>query len=293
MASQTKITTNSNLMSSNNKYAEKVDLKREAAPNPSKINHHHHHHRRRQQQPRMITSSSANKVTGFQIYENLEAAAQKKPTITSNQSFSSENDSDNFNSPPPTLSSDSASTSTDSSNKLDQLLSCKFKKYFLIDNRQLDTSLILDSLKASKSNDNDDEAIRLSSSLNLLSSQIRAISKKHLTNILSTGYETSDFLDIHQTDLTANSADRPKHKKQTSSSKLFYIINKSFLSRVLTRPDCEINNNNDESATALKTNYLSLLYLFVKFSYLIVALGQVFVLNRLLNGNPGNHSHLK
>lgn len=96
-------------------------------------------------------------------------------------------------------------------------------------------------------------------SLNMLRARINTISRKHLLNIFSSGYET-----------TNHSVNEGRiNKEPTINSFASKIKSLAFL------PD-------------LNKNYLSYLYLVVKTCYLLSCVGQVFILNRLI----GNDFHL-
>jgi hypothetical protein len=170
------------------------------------------------------------------------------------------------------------------------------KKYFIIDNDALNSRTLLDYLNSVDQNDNNNndttDTYHLNSTVNILNSKVRAISKKHLTNILANGYEAHHTVHMHQAvDLptsigngstkTTNLSGRVKNQ----ASKFFYIINKNMLNEnsQIKKPT-KFNHKNDPAL--LQTNYLSLLYIFIKFMYLVMLLAQGFFLNKILNGNP-------
>jgi len=109
-------------------------------------------------------------------------------------------------------------------------------------------------------NNNDDEE----ESLNLLRARINTISRKHLLNVFSSGYERTNqsvndgkILDHHH-----------HHQQQQYNSSSF--LNK--LKSIKLLPD-------------LNNNFLTYLYIFVKLLYLLSSIGQVLILNRLIGNN--------
>ncbi len=180
------------------------------------------------------------------------------------------------------------------------------KKYFLIDNQNINSKMLIDFLNGSSDEKGDEnnwspysgggggsDEYRLNSTLNILNNKVRSISKKHLSNILASGYETKQYLYMHQADVPTNISSNVNvlsKPQQRNSSKFFYIINKNILNRVFNKPESTnyvttTGKRNSSHSALFETNYLSLLYIFVKCAYLVVLLGQAFLLNRLLNGN--------
>lgn len=213
---------------------------------------------------------------------------------------------------PPIQNTPSSSSLADSEQHLQEwVANNKSKKYFLIDNNHLDYNFLLDYLNSANTGGGDMDNYRLNSSMHILHDQIRSVSKKHLLNILSNGYEATDYMSITQSaflspstleetpDSTPNSPKPAAHR-----GRLFYVINNKILSRILQQhgDSLDIKKQEEEepphqsrlawsshiSSEILKTNYLTLLYLWVKLAYLMVCIGQVVLLNRLLNGNPAS-----
>jgi hypothetical protein len=97
-------------------------------------------------------------------------------------------------------------------------------------------------------------------SLNVLRSRINTLSRKHLLNVFTSGYETTDQPIKHgQPSFSQDNVEESKNFR-TKLKKLSFI------------PD-------------LNKNYLCYLYIFVKFCYLLSLFGQVFILNRLIGNN--------
>ncbi len=100
--------------------------------------------------------------------------------------------------------------------------------------------------------------------MNLLRARINTISRKHLLNVFSSGYERTNqsvndgkILDHHH-----------HHQQQQYNSSSF--LNK--LKSIKLLPD-------------LNNNFLTYLYIFVKLLYLLSSIGQVLILNRLIGNN--------
>ena len=109
------------------------------------------------------------------------------------------------------------------------------------------------------------ELLRENMSLNILRSRINTLSRKHLLNVFTTGYETSNqsSKQLDEEDQLRAAAAAADEKATGCLAKLKSF---SFL------PD-------------LNKNYLSYLYIFVKLCYLLSSVGQVFILNRLIGQN--------
>ena len=110
--------------------------------------------------------------------------------------------------------------------------------------------------------DNDEE------SLNLLRARINTISRKHLLNVFSSGYERTNQSVNDGKILNQDHHFHHHHHQQYNNSSSF--LNK--LKSIKLLPD-------------LNNNFLTYLYIFVKLLYLLSSIGQVLILNRLIGNN--------
>jgi hypothetical protein len=152
------------------------------------------------------------------------------------------------------------------------------------------TKLKLDSKRSNADDDNDDDCneYNLRTPLNIIKSGIKNISKKHLFNSFSPGYEINDNLEL-------NTSQNYKIKSNKSN---IYLVNNCYLKDLLKLNannelnDKEISDKKNTKTRSkcsfnfllpnLSNNYLSNLYLFVKLFYLLSSIGQLFFLNRLI-----------
>ena len=130
--------------------------------------------------------------------------------------------------------------------------------------------------------------------LNVLKSRVTNISKKHVTNFLSTGYN------LHSPSTTSSTKAANYRIKARSSN--IYLVNNPYLQELLETPrianfDAHAVKNtskspakcsSDCSVPIFSENYLTRLYLFVKLLYLLSSVVQFLLLTRLI----GNGFHM-
>jgi hypothetical protein len=160
--------------------------------------------------------------------------------------------------------------------------------YYIIDPK-LSTSLLMDYLNSHLS-----KSCRLTAPMSLLQSKITNVSRKHLLNMLTTGYEINeDEIEI----TSSNSGEQ-------SGDHMAYLIS----SNVLQQLDDNLNHRNKSQTNEqdartkmdarrsifscgckfvpnLSNKYLSTLYILIKLGYVISSLSQMFFLNRLIGNN--------
>lgn len=183
---------------------------------------------------------------------------------------------------------DEADDDDDSKKKLKQRKSSSTvrkadKSAFFIIDPSLNASHLIDYLNRQNST----KHFKLELPLDLLQSKIKNISKKHLLNILASGYEVNG----------SKIVDNSNYNKNTHKP-LAYLINNDLIKK-FENFDNEIyelkSNKTDNShidkpllkikktlVPNLSRTYLSFLYLLTKFIYLLVSVGQIFCLNRLI-----------
>ena len=155
------------------------------------------------------------------------------------------------------------------------------------------TKLKLDSKRNEDEDEyNDCNNNNLRTPLNIIKSGIKNISKKHLLNSFSAGYEANDDSNCSNFNYSTSN-----YKIKSNKSNIYLVNNRYLRDLLKLNANKEANNKENEANKNQKTkskcsfnvslpnlsnNYLSNLYLFVKLFYLLSSIGQLFFLNRLI-----------
>ena len=202
--------------------------------------------------PKNKVSSAFNEENyqDYQLYSKLEEYENKKSKRnTSKKRSNSQNNDANK-----TVHISRSSKYKDSKKKLSQ------NQYLIIDNFDLheDLSPKVEKFSIVESQDVKDMDTIEFSTLDLIRSRITHLSRKHVFNLLTTGYDFSSS-DVKEP-TTVYSKKFSKHQlEQNKITKCFHTLIPDF-----------------------SRNYLSTLYIFVKFLYLLNPICQFFVLSKLI-----------
>lgn len=165
----------------------------------------------------------------------------------------------------------------------------------------MDTQTLIEYLNNSMSENS--MQFHVESPANMLHTKITNISRKHLLSMLANGcYEVGNV--ENNDDETIRNSTNKTAAAATSPPPFAYLINSDLMHQLdshmasvssaeaaaaaIRKRECELLQKKGSSRCALfnvADNYLSTLYVIVKFFYLLSALCQLFFLNRLIGNN--------